>query len=287
MDVIMGLLAALCWGATDFLLGINARAVGIKKAVLFVQLVGFIITCLLLLCLPKLWAQAVNASSSGWVAGLIASILTLLGALFLSRAFAIGKASIVAPLVTSYGVVTATLSWFSGETLSSVQVVGLGVCLMGVTLATLSTESDNQKKKASTQAVLYALLAAVLYGCSFWLQGKYALSELGPTAMLWLGYAVGLTSLTSILLKGPLQFSLPPLKHCSSLLGASFLSLGGFSAFALGATYGSVAIVAVVSTLSGGVAATLGFVFLRERLRPIQVLGILSVLTGAVVLHAS
>lgn len=287
MDVLMGLLAALCWGATDFLVGINARAVGVKKAVFFGQLVGFIIMSLLLLCLPKLLAQAANASSGGWVAGFIASLFTVSGSLSLSRAFAIGKASIVAPLVTSYGVVTATLSWLSGETLSATQLVGLGICLFGVILATLSTEGDNHKKQASTQAVLYALLAALLYGCSFWLQGKYALPELGATAMLWLGYTAGLASLTGMLLKGSLQLSLPPLKYCSSLLGASFLNLGGFSTFALGATYGSVAIVTVISTLSGGVAAILGFLFLKERLKPVQVVGVIGVLAGAAVLHLS
>jgi hypothetical protein len=50
MDVLMGLLAALCSGGTDFLVGINAKAVGVKKAVFFGQLV---IMCLLPLCLPR------------------------------------------------------------------------------------------------------------------------------------------------------------------------------------------------------------------------------------------
>lgn len=31
----MGLAAALCWGSTDFLIGINARAVGVRRAVFF------------------------------------------------------------------------------------------------------------------------------------------------------------------------------------------------------------------------------------------------------------
>jgi len=37
MDVLMGLLAALLWGGTDFLVGLNARAVGVKRAVYFGQ----------------------------------------------------------------------------------------------------------------------------------------------------------------------------------------------------------------------------------------------------------
>lgn len=63
------------------------------------------------------------------------------------------------------------------------------------------------------------------------------------------------------------------------------MNLGGFSAFALGAMAGSVAVVTVISTLSGGVAAILGYLFLKERLSPIQVVGVALVLLGAMVLH--
>lgn len=37
----MGLLAAAFWGATDFLVGVNARAVGVKRAVFSGNCWGF------------------------------------------------------------------------------------------------------------------------------------------------------------------------------------------------------------------------------------------------------
>lgn len=52
MDVLMGLLAALLWGGTDFLVGLNARAVGVKRAVYFGQALGFAIMSLLLIAFP-------------------------------------------------------------------------------------------------------------------------------------------------------------------------------------------------------------------------------------------
>lgn len=48
---------------------------------------------------------------------------------------------------------------------------------------------------------------------------------------------------------------------------------------------GSVSVVTVISTLSGGIAAILGFVFFKERLSAVQVVGVALVLVGAVVLH--
>ena len=43
MDIFMGLLAAVCWGATDFLVGMNAKAVGVRQAVVFGQIVGLLL----------------------------------------------------------------------------------------------------------------------------------------------------------------------------------------------------------------------------------------------------
>ena len=69
MDVTMGLLAALLWGGTDFLVGLNARAVGVKRAVYFGQALGFLIMTLLLVIFPAfLFNPLMRHSASGfWV----------------------------------------------------------------------------------------------------------------------------------------------------------------------------------------------------------------------------
>lgn len=41
----------------------------------------------------------------------------------------------------------------------------------------------------------------------------------------------------------------------------------------------------VISTLSGGIAAILGFVFFKERLTTVQIMGVVLVLLGAMLLH--
>ena len=72
----MGLAAALCWGSTDFLIGINARAVGVRRAVFFSQAIGFVIFS------AWLWATAapwLEASASIWGLALLAASLTVGG----------------------------------------------------------------------------------------------------------------------------------------------------------------------------------------------------------------
>jgi drug/metabolite transporter (DMT)-like permease len=284
MDVLMGLLAALLWGGTDFLVGLNARAVGVKRAVYFGQALGFLIMSLLLVIFPTILIKSLAAPMSVWLLGAAAALLTVSGALALSKAFALGKAAIVAPLVTSYGVVTTLLSWASGEHISLVQLGCIVLCVCGVILSSIHKD-NGVPHNSSNRSIAYAMLAALLYGTSFWLQGRYTLPTLGPITMLWLGYLVGLCVLVMMVLKVKDGLKIPPLKNCATLTGASLMNLGGFSAFSWGAMAGSVSVVTVISTLSGGIAAILGFVFFKERLSAVQVAGVMLVLIGAVLLH--
>ncbi|KEZ75256.1 EamA family transporter [Pseudomonas syringae] len=286
MDVLMGLLAALMWGGTDFLVGLNARAVGVKRAVFFGQMVGFTITTALLLFFPSVIINAISVSVDVWLFGFLASSFTVLGALAISKAFALGKASIVAPVVTSYGVVTTLLSWASGEYLTVFQLVFIVVCVFGVILSSVQPKSDAQPGNHTRKSILFAILAAMLYGTSFWLQGRFTLQYLGPIAMLWLSYAVGITILLFMMINVKNGLRIPRPRSCFLLIATSLLNLGGFSAFSWGTALGSVSIVTVISTLSGGVAAILGFLFFKERLGMIQISGVLLVILGAVMLHS-
>ena len=281
----MGLLAALLWGGTDFLVGLNARAVGVKRAVYFGQALGFSIMSLLLIAFPAFILKSISASLTVWLFGVVAAVLTVSGALALSKAFALGKASIVAPLVTSYGVVTTLLSWAGGEQISLIQLLCIALCVIGVILSSIHSDSKIPHTTQASSSIAYALLAAVFYGTSFWLQGHFVLPVLGPVTMLWLAYLVGLIVLVVIVLRIEDGLKIPPLKNCMTLTGASLMNLGGFSSFAWGAVAGSVSVVTVISTLSGGIAAILGYVFFKERLAKLQVLGVVLVLVGAFVLH--
>jgi drug/metabolite transporter (DMT)-like permease len=281
----MGLLAALLWGGTDFLVGLNARAVGVKRAVYFGQALGFSIMSLLLIAFPAFILKSMSASLTVWLFGIVAAVLTVSGALALSKAFALGKASIVAPLVTSYGVVTTLLSWAGGEQISLIQLLCIALCVIGVILSSIHSDSKIPHTTQASSSIAYALLAALFYGTSFWLQGHFVLPVLGPVTMLWLAYLVGLIVLVVIVLRIEDGLKIPPLKNCMTLTGASLMNLGGFSSFAWGAVAGSVSVVTVISTLSGGIAAILGYVFFKERLAKLQVLGVVLVLVGAFVLH--
>ncbi len=289
MDVMMGLLAAIFWGATDFLVGVNARAVGIKPAVLFGQILGMLIMSIILLFFAD-YSKLIEASLTVIALGVLAAVLTVIGALSISKAFALGKTAVVAPLVTSYGAFTTLLAWGSGESITVAQFIGIMICVSGVLLTSSKGEKlSSDSRRHNGLAVMFAILAAFFYGSSFWIQGKYTLPSLGPVGMLWLGYVVGVVFLLPMFLnkKSAVGFKLPSIKALVPLCSASLFNLGGFAAFSWGALNGSISIVTVISTLSGGIAAVLGFLVYKEKLSLLQLLGIFSVLVGAVTLHVS
>lgn len=282
----MGLLAAVLWGATDFLVGVNARAVGIRRAVFLGQLLGLFLMGGIVAISANQLEKLQSAPANALLYGGIAALCTVLGALSLSKAFAIGKTVVVAPLVTSYGVFTTLLAWLGGDVLSTSQMLGLLVCFSGVVLASRSgTKSGECEHFVNRSAIGFALLAAGLYGVSFWIQGKYALPALGPVNMLALGYAIGVIFLMPEALRLMRCWASIGLRTSMTLCSASLFNLGGFSAFSWGAINGSLSVVTVISTLSGGVAAILGFFFYQERLSAFQLLGVALVLAGAVLLH--
>jgi drug/metabolite transporter (DMT)-like permease len=283
----MGLLTAVLWGITDVLVGINARAVGVKRAVYFAQTLGFVVMSLLLLVFPAIILKSLTAPLSVWLLAVGAAILTVCGALALSKAFALGKASIIAPVVASYGVVTTVLSWAGGERISVIQLICIATCMVGVMLSGRHKDLTLPHYITPTRSIGYALLAAMLYGTSFWLQAKYTLPSIGTVTTLWLGYLVGISMLLLIVLNVPNGLNIPPLKNCVTLTGVSLANLAGFSAYAYGTTVGSVSVVTVISTLSGGVAAILSYLFFKERLAATQIIGVVLVLGGAFALHVN
>lgn len=284
MDVVMGAVAAVCWGATDFLVGVNGRRVGIQSSVFYAQLIGFIVLVTIWLAVPTQRPVTALITPAIWGMAITAAGLVTLGSLCLSRAFATGKTAIVAPLVTAYGAVTVLLDWVTGASLAALTVLGLALCLVGVTISAISPP-DHRSRPGAKQASGFALAAALLYGISFWLQGRYVLPVVGATAVLMIGYATGLSVLALGFLRIRRLPVLPTAAQALLLIMASVLNLGGFVSFALGVNQGSVSVVTMLSTLSAAVAAILGACLLKERLSGRQWGGVVLAICGALVLH--
>jgi len=243
---------------------------------------GWIAVSLLLVIMPPLRERAAGAAWSGWGYGLLAATFNLAGSLLLLRAFSVGRAAMIAPLVTSYAAVTALLEFATGHPLSGFRLLGVIVCLIGAPLAAARSGAGQPLRNAG---VAHAIGSAVCLGVGFWLQGAFAAPLLGAAPTFWLLFGLaGLLLVLWLVIDG--ERILPPRTALPLLLTQSFCSLAGYGSFAVGMATGFVTVVTVLSTFAAAVTALLGFSLRRERLTLTQWLGVSAVLVGAILLHS-
>src|SRR5260370_10031289 len=109
MGILLGVLTAVTWGCSDFLARFATHRMGTLRAMLYMQLIGFV---LLTIFLPSLggWGHLTDGSGwQPWAWGILAGCINAVSTLSLYRPFDIGKMALVAPLSASCPDLSATL----------------------------------------------------------------------------------------------------------------------------------------------------------------------------------
>ncbi|MBI0331627.1 DMT family transporter [Burkholderia plantarii] len=279
MAILMGLISALCWGSTDFMAGQAARQVGVTRSLFYSQSFGFLLLTAVLAFRPA--SLRIAAVDTGLLIAIVAAICNLVAMAALLKALSIGKASVVAPIVSLYGAVTTLLAVLGGQSVTGMTVAGLALCIVGASLASMSKSSGG--KAESPGSIGFAMLSALAFGLGFWLQGAFAVKSLGVLSALWIYYLTAVVILF-LLLVGQRKLVAPPGSIVVLLMSISLFSLVGFFSLAFGATTGHVAIVTVLSSLASGVTVLLGFFIRHERPSQAQWAGIVAIIVGVVLL---
>src|SRR5260370_192881 len=134
MAILLGIRTAVTWGCSDFLARFATDRMGTLRAMLYMQLIGFV---LLTIFLPSLggWGHLTDGSGwQPWAWGILAGCINAVSTLSLYRSFEIGKMALVAPLSASYPALSVTLSLLSGERLSAARAAGIVCTMLGVLL---------------------------------------------------------------------------------------------------------------------------------------------------------
>ncbi len=188
MGILLGLMAALCWGSADFLARYATRLVGLYRTLIFMQIVGVVGLSLYLLVSGEFVRLLSHAGWQPWAWAVLAALLNIASSLALYRAFEIGVLTIVAPITASYAALTALLALLSGEVISQQRVLGIVVVMLGVVLAAAAltppvkaqaNEPQAKRQPRLARGVGLALLSAIGYGVMFWIFGFRVIPSLG------------------------------------------------------------------------------------------------------------
>jgi len=282
-SIATGLAAAFCWGTADYLSRSQSERVGYYRTVIYSHMV----TLMAVLLLVPIISPSLVFPIYPVLALIGAGIINFVAFVFLYKAFHRGVVSVVAPVVYTYPAVTAVLAVVMlGASLSFTQVVALAGIITGVILlSTRFSELHSYLRRAGapnlTKGVGLAVGASLCFGMVYVGIG-YAAPLVSVVLPVMLLRIIAVSA--GLLLAPALRQEAKPsrLVFSRTMIVMGILEAFGFLAFTYGikAAGSALPVVTALSGMGGAVAASYGLAFLKERLEPNQMLGILLSIAG-------
>jgi drug/metabolite transporter (DMT)-like permease len=191
--------------------------------------------------------------------------------------------SVVAPISATGAVVPVLVGLAQGERPDTLQVVGMALALVGVICASREpAEAHGPSPKRA--AIGLALVAALGFG-TFYVALDQATSDAGVTNSLVVARFASLAMLgVAALATRPALPRAPLDVGRLGVIGLLDLSANGL--YALATREGLLSVVSVLGSLYPAVTVVLARVVLKERVAPVQEVGVLLALAGVVAITA-
>jgi drug/metabolite transporter (DMT)-like permease len=280
--VLLGSLAALCWGTLDFLAGTTSRAIGPIKVTAVVNFIGLIFISL------WLWAfgefPGLRHDNVWWP--LLAGVTYALATLFLFAAIASGPVSLAVPITMSYPATSVVLAMLLGNRPTLVQLLFVALILAGVLLVALG-EHDNDEPAGPGRrwrTLMFAILAHFTFVVTVF-TGQTSATIFGGIEATWISRLAGAAAMLPLLLltkgSGHGQVRFLPLLSVMALLD----TVAAVLLFAAGKT-AQPELATVCGTASGAITVVLAWIFLSEKIVYLRWLGIAATFFGIAALSA-
>jgi drug/metabolite transporter (DMT)-like permease len=265
VGVVLALLSALAYGTSDFVAGAGARRSSVGRVTLIAQPFGLVAAAIAVAVLP---ADSPDAGALLW--GALSGVGSGLGTVSLYQGLAVGRMGVVAPLsAVVTAVVPAVVGLASGERLTAVALIGLGLAVPAVALVSAQRDSSAGSRSGAVWGVVAGGGFALLF---------VALDRAGADAGAW------------PLLPGQAVAVVVVLPFAARLMGAAArwrdAAVPGVAAGLLAGTAnllfltatgaGDLAVVAVLTALYPAVTVVLARGVLGERWTARQVVGLVA-----------
>ncbi|MFV9456996.1 EamA family transporter [Rhodococcus sp. NM-2] len=281
MGIALALVSALSYGISDVIGGLASRRISFVRVALIGQVGGLCATALLMLVIPSTPAQGADLT---WGAG--SGVGTGLAMGFLFRGLSRGAMSVVVPLSAVGGVALPVLVSvaFLGDKPPWLTWAGILIALPALWFISTSTDGSGS---ASRPAVYDGLAAgggiAIQYLC---------LAQADASSGLWpilSGRAAAIATIlvaAVALLRSATARNTPatPPSALALSVGAGVLAATALAAYLYALRTEFVTVAVVLSSLYPVVPVIVGIVFLHERLRRSQALGLAAALTATVLI---
>ena len=281
LSILSGIAGMFGWGLYDFLGGVFAKQIGPYKSFFWSQLAGLVS----ILLLGLLMTPSITVSSSVMFLFPLAALLYSAGYLFFFKGFEIGNLSIVAATMNLWAVFTMLFAFtFMGQRLSTTQIVGVLMILIGVTLASLNWIEIQQRKFQLSAGVKEAIAGAFFFGI-YWNVSEIIVEEIGwlvSTALIKLSIVVFML-LYSILSKHGMSLAGATSKTMSAIFFMGMVEAGAVAVVNYGLTIGDAILITPIASALSIVTILLAIIFLKDKITRHQGLGVATAVVGIVV----
>jgi drug/metabolite transporter (DMT)-like permease len=295
IGLLTGLGAALSWGTLDIFSALASRRVGSLRVTTGMQLVGAALIWLLALVrgvgFPSDPAVLVGGSLVG-LAGAGAYLAYFTG-------LRIGPIAVVSGMVAAYGGLTVVLAVLvRGESLTLLQALGATTATVGVILTGVAFGGGLHGIRFAGPGVAFAVVALVLFAVMT-IGSDIVIERTGWIEILLVSRSANavISVLVLVVAMTALRGPAAPLLQGEEADGgradkrvitavalAGLLDVIGLMSFAYGLEVAETWLVGLASSFGPAVTIVVAVVFLGERLKPIQWLGLAGVLVGMVLI---
>lgn len=277
MTVVLALASAIVFGAGDFCGGTASRRADALRVLLFSLPAGLV----LLLIVTVSLGDPVRAPAIAW--GAASGLAGGAALIIFYRALAVGPMSVVAPVsALMTALVVAVVGVARGDRLGTAAATGILLCLVAICFVSVQRSSGSP---AGASGPVLALLSGVGFGAFF------VFVRLGDDHTLWplvaskaAGLAVVL-AVAAVVGRGPLPLLRDRPAVAIAIL-AGVLDMFGNALYVYAARSGMLSIAGVLSSLYPASTVLLARIVYRERLRPIQRIGLIVAVVGVSLVSA-
>lgn len=277
LAIVGGLGAALSWAIATLGSSRSSRMIGPPSVIGWVMVVGLVASIA-----PALLATSAPIGPFELLELLLIGASYTSGLLLTYAGLAIGRVSIVAPIVATEGAIAAVVAVALGESLTPATAIVLASIAVGIVMAAFERSADESAARSTDPAtqrrtVVLALAAAAAFSVGLVLAGRVGAAGISPAWVIVAGRGTGTVAVAvPLALHRSFRLTRPavPLVIVSGLFEAL-----GSGLYVIAASVG-IATAAVLSSQFAAIAAVGAFVLFGERLQRVQVAGVVIIGIG-------
>ena len=280
LSVALALAGSVIYGASDFFGGLAARGTSAVRVTLINSIAGLAVLVVAALVLPSRWGAPVLL----W--GVLAGVCGSVALVLLYACLALGPMSILSPILALVAaVIPITIGFVRGERLSGLGYLGLAIGLLAIVLICLVP--GERAVRPSPRGLLMAVGAGVAIG-GYLVFIDLTPPDSGPAPLLVTFVVTGIVMSVALLGQRLARRGAP--RPTITRVTVGFAVLCGVTdaaaafLFLLALRRGELSIVSVLNALAPAGTIVLAAVVLRERIAPVQWMGLAVALVAAVLL---